>query len=231
MKAMILAAGMGTRLRPITDTVPKALVKVGGKPMLQIILERLKAAGISEITINVHHLGEKIERFLRKNGNFGIKINISREKKILGTGGGMKNARRFLEGKDPFILHNADVYADADFGKMIGFHLKEKPLATLAVRKRKSKSLLLFDRKMELKGIFGVPAENFLSLAFDGIHVVSPEIFGRMKENGFFSIIDVYLRLAREGGKIKGFRNDGCPWHDIGSAKKLEKLNSILKKK
>jgi NDP-sugar pyrophosphorylase family protein len=233
MKAMILAAGLGTRLRPLTDDRPKALVTVAGRTMLEIALARLRRFGVSEVIVNTHHYAEKIREYLAAIGNFGMRIEVSHEEELLDTGGGLKKAAWFfLEGKDPedstlapFILHNVDVISTIDLARMAEFHAEQKSLATLAVMDRETSRYLLFDEKGLLcgrrKGCDGEPemaraAQNVRALAFCGIHVISPRIFSLMTEAGVFSIIDAYLRTAALGEKIAGFQADGAYWRDLG---------------
>jgi len=159
MKAMILAAGLGTRLRPLTDDRPKALVEVGGRTLLEITLSRLRAFGVREVIINVHHFADMIVDYLKANNNFGMRIEISREEVLLDTGGGLKKAATFLKysgghsGKDaPFILHNVDVLSTIDIGRMRQFHHETQALATLAVQERETSRYLLFDEQRQLCG-------------------------------------------------------------------------------
>ncbi len=220
MKAMILAAGLGTRLRPLTDDRPKALVNVAGQTMLEITLRRLRSFGVNEAIVNVHHFADIVIDYLKANANFGMRIEISREPVLLDTGGGLKNAGWFfLESAasmdEPFILHNVDVISTIDLGRMIEFHTEHHALATLAVQQRQTSRYLLFDEQDLLSGrrVEGVedrqaelvrPAAEVQSLAFSGIHVISPHLFAKMREEGAFSIIDAYLRLARSGRKDRG---------------------------
>lgn len=230
MKAMILAAGLGTRLRPLTDERPKALVEVGGRTLLEIALMRLCSFGVNEVIVNVHHHAEKIVDYLKARNNFGMRIEVSREEKLLDTGGGLKKAADFfLDGggdlREPFILHNVDVLSTVDLGRMVCFHSEYEALATLAVQERESARQLLFDEQGILCGRrIGRDAEAELvraaakmkALAFCGIHVISPRIFAKMEEEGKFSIIAAYLRLAAQGEKILAFRADGSYWRDLG---------------
>lgn len=220
MRAMVFAAGVGSRLRPLTDDTPKALVEIAGTPMLEIVIRRLLKFGVDAIVVNVHHHPEKIESFLRSKRNFGIRIDVSREEtERLETGGGLKKAASFFSGGAPFFAHNVDVLCDADLGGMLAAHSKKKALATLAVRDRPSSRRLLFDAGGRLAGRepgAGTP------LGFDGIHVISPAIFSKMTEAGVFSITDVYLRLAAAGERIMAYRTDGSYWRDIGGMDKLE---------
>jgi mannose-1-phosphate guanylyltransferase len=226
MKAMILAAGLGTRLRPLTDHRPKALVEVAGRTLLEITLARLRTFGISDVIINVHYFADMILKYLQKNDNFGMRIEISREEVLLDTGGGLKKAAYFFrEQSEPFILHNVDVISTIDLGRMVQFHTENKALATLAVQDRKTSRYLLFDEARQLCGRRSGGDEKtelvrssqpVQALAFSGIHVISPRIFSMMSEEGVFSIIQSYLRLAAQGEKILGFRVDEYYWRDLG---------------
>jgi NDP-sugar pyrophosphorylase family protein len=225
---MILAAGLGTRLRPLTDDRPKALVEVGGRTMLQMTLERLRVFGVSEVIVNIHHYAEMIEEYLEANGNFGMRIEVSREEMLLDTGGGLKKAASFfLEsgGQGPFILHNVDVISMIDLERMMRSHSDSDALATLAVQDRETSRYLLFDEQGQLCGRradrdglaqMARPATTTTALAFSGIHILSPRIFSKMTEEGAFSIIDAYLHLAAQGEKIAAFRADEFYWRDLG---------------
>ncbi len=223
MKAMVFAAGLGTRLRPLTDTLPKALVDINGVPMLELVLRRLAAAGVKEFIINTHCFHEKIEAFLRER-NFGYKIELSREEYLpLETGGGLKKAAAFFSDGKPFFAYNSDVYSEMDLAGLYAAHAASGALATLAVRDRLSKRRLLFDAGMTLKGREGEAAASGLNpFAFSGIQVLSPEIFPKITEDGVFSITGVYLRLAEAGAKIKGFEDKSKFWCDIGDLERLE---------
>jgi NDP-sugar pyrophosphorylase family protein len=226
MKAMILAAGLGTRLRPLTDDRPKALVEVAGRTLLEIALARLRGCGVSEVIVNAHHFAEMIADYLKAHDNFGMRIEISRECDLLDTGGGLKKAAHFFtDSNEPFILHNVDVISTIDLGRMMRFLAERNALATLAVQERDSSRQLLFDEHGLLCGRRAGrdaeaelvrPAAGTQELAFSGIHVISPRIFVMMSEEGAFSIIDVYLRLAAQGEKIIAFRADDCYWRDLG---------------
>ena len=226
MKAMILAAGLGTRLRPLTDHRPKALVEVAGRTLLEITLARLRTFGISDVIINVHYLADMILEYLQKRDNFGMHIEVSREDVLLDTGGGLKKAAHFFrEESEPFILHNVDVISTIDLGRMVQFHIENQALATLAVQDRKTSRYLLFDEARQLCGRRSGSDEKTelvrsskqaQALAFSGIHVISPRILSMMSEEGAFSIIQSYLRLAAQGEKILGFRADEYYWRDLG---------------
>jgi NDP-sugar pyrophosphorylase family protein len=229
MKAMILAAGLGTRLRPLTSDRPKALVEVGGRTLLDITLSRLSGFGVREVIINVHHFAEMIEAYLKTKNNLGLRIEISREEVLLDTGGGLKKAGHFFHDnsgtEEPFILHNVDVISNIDFTQMLKFHAEKKALATLAVQVRPTSRYLLFDESLQLCGRQSGregqpelvrPSQHPQQLAFSGIHVISPRFLKMMTEQGAFSIIDTYLRLAGQGEKILGFRADEYYWRDLG---------------
>jgi NDP-sugar pyrophosphorylase family protein len=230
MKAMILAAGLGTRLRPLTNDRPKALVEVGGRTLLEITLARLQEFGVREVIVNVHHYADMVVEFLKARSNFGMRIEISQEEALLDTGGGLKKAAWFfLEDScgtnQPFILHNVDVISTIDVEAMVEFHKEQGALATLAVQDRETSRYLLFDRENRLcgrrMGVEGKPevvrtAEHVQPRAFSGIHVISPQIFSEMREEGAFSIIANYLRNAAQGENIVAFHADKYYWRDLG---------------
>jgi NDP-sugar pyrophosphorylase family protein len=221
MKAMVLAAGLGTRLRPITNTRPKALVELGGRTLLEITLSRLKSFGVRDVIVNVHHFADMVVDYLNANQSFGIHIEISREDVLLDTGGGLKKAGWFF-GTNPdeaFILHNVDVISTIDLARMVQFHIDNRALATLAVHDRKTSRPLLFDDQLRLCG----RAEPGSGLAFSGIHVISPRIFDLIEEDGVFSIVNSYLNLAKRGEKIVAFRADEYRWRDLGKPEDLMK--------
>jgi NDP-sugar pyrophosphorylase family protein len=229
MKAMVLAAGLGTRLRPLTNDRPKALVEVAGRTLLEITLRRLASFGIRNVIVNVHHFADLVEDYLKKNNNFGMHVEVSLEDDLLlDTGGGLNKAAWFFvqgrEAQEPFLLHNVDVISTIDFSRILQFHRDNKALATLAVQERESSRHLLFDEHGRLCGRqTGSDAPEIVSharettpLAFSGVHLVSPELLGMISEKGAFSIITTYLRLAREGHKILAFRADEYYWRDLG---------------
>jgi mannose-1-phosphate guanylyltransferase len=218
MKAMVLAAGLGTRLRPITNTRPKALVEVGGQTLLEITLLRLKAYGVRDVIINVHHFTNMIVEYLKAHDNFGLYVEISREEVLLDTGGGLKKAGWFFESNldEPFILHNVDVISSIDLQRMLAFHNEHRPLATLAVQKRKTSRYLLFDDVGRLCGRSSAPDPRFASLGFAGIHVISPRLLSMMPHEEIFSIIAAYVDIAARGEKILAFPADEYSWKDMG---------------
>jgi NDP-sugar pyrophosphorylase family protein len=240
MKAMVLAAGLGTRLRPLTDDRPKALVEVAGRTLLEITLTRLKSFGVSEAIVNVHHFSDMVIAYLKANDNFRMRIELSREDVLLDTGGGLKKAAWFFRessgnGEEAFLLHNVDVLSSIDLAAMLRSHMESQSLVTIAVQKRHSSRQLLFHEHGILCGrIAGRerdqeivrPSRQVEPLAFCGLHVVSPRLFALMTEDGAFSIIDTYLRLASQGEKISAFRADQYYWRDLG---KLESLRMAAK--
>ncbi len=207
MKAMIFAAGLGTRLRPLTDTIPKALVPVAGKPLLQHIIEKLKEAGVNEMIINLHHLPDQIIDFIEANHRFGIRIEFSDEREqLLDTGGAIKKASWFFDDDQPFFIHNVDILSNIDFQKLLIHHQENNSIATLVCSERETSRYLLFDESNHLKGWINEktgeiksPVPNFnpfhhQKLAFSGIHVLQPAIFTPMQHwPDTFSIIDFYL--------------------------------------
>jgi NDP-sugar pyrophosphorylase family protein len=244
MKAMILAAGLGTRLRPLTDNRPKALVEVAGYTLLEITLRRLQQFGIREVIVNVHHFADMVVDYLKRNANFGMRIEMSREEVLLDTGGGLKKvAWFFLEDSrssdEPFILHNVDVLSTIDIDRMVKFHRQNQALATLAMQERQTSRYLLFDGRNQLCGRRARrdqrdeivrPSAETQALAFSGVHVISPRMLTRLTEDGAFSIITPYLRLAGEGEKILGFRADEYYWRDLGKPENLERAAEDMKR-
>ena len=236
MKAMIFAAGLGTRLRPLTDTCPKALVKINGIPLLEIAIKRLIRYGFAEIIINIHHFGEQVLQFLADNKNFGVTIKISDERaRLLETGGALKKARHLLE-DEPFLVCNADVLTNMDLKTFYETHCQSNALATLAVRKRKTSRYLQFDDKNILTGWKNVKtaetktsrvAKTTVDWAFSGIHVIHPDIFDYMPTTQKFSIIDVYLQAAKER-IIKAYPHDENIWLDVGKIDSLPQAEKLL---
>lgn len=253
MKAMIFAAGLGTRLRPMTNDIPKALVKIGDKPLLQIVIEHLISFGIHEIVINVHYLAEKIEQFLKANQNFGISISISNESDLLlDTGGGLLKAKDFfVNDKNPFLVCNADIFTNINIDKLLNQHKNNNSLATLAVRERNSSRYLLFDDEGILFGWENTKTEQFIiprkspkkyiqnehgddvlvqhalhEFAFSGYHIIEPEIFNHITRSGIFSMTDWYLDLCKDN-IIKNYIHNNDVWIDIGTIEKVEEADKI----
>jgi NDP-sugar pyrophosphorylase family protein len=229
---MVLAAGVGSRLKPLTDDIPKALIEIGGRPLIEIVLRRLAAAGVRDVIVNVFHHADRLADFLHSWSDPSLRIEISREQDLLDTGGGLKKAGPFLAGGKPFFLHNADVVSGVDLGRLYAAHGASGALATLSVRERAGSRKLLFDGQGRLSGWenaatgehiwAAAPVEPVARLGFDGIQVVSPDIFDRLSEEGAFSLTRAYLRLAGLGARVMALRADECFWADIGSAAKLD---------
>ena len=241
MKAMIFAAGLGTRLKPLTDRIPKALVPVNGIPMLQHVILKLKQAGFTEIVINIHHFGEQIISFLQAHQNFGITVRISDEREeLLDTGGGIKKAIPFFSGNEPFLVHNVDILSDIDLKVLYAHHLHTANEATLLASQRSTSRYLLFDHQARLcgwvykstqqtkpKGFTYRPGE-YEEYAFSGIHVISPSLL-RLMDEGAFSIMDFYLQNCRRV-LIGGYFVPGLRIIDIGKPEALEQANLLLGK-
>lgn len=242
MKAMIFAAGLGTRLKPLTDHMPKALVPVAGRPMLEHVILKLKAAGFNELVINIHHFGEQILDFLRANQNFGLTIHISDERDcLLDTGGGIRKAEPFFRGNEPFLIHNVDILSDTDLKALYEYHRQSGNDATLLASRRKTIRYLLFDDEKRLCGWinkdtlqtkpegFAYNPEHHHEYAFSGIHVISPSLFHYMDERwtGKFSIMDFYLQTCREA-RIGGRLPNTLRLIDIGKPKTLTQAEKFL---
>ncbi|MBK7173449.1 MAG: nucleotidyltransferase family protein [Bacteroidales bacterium] len=239
MKAMIFAAGLGTRLHPFTEKQPKALVKVGNTTMLELVIHQLKHAGVTDIIINVHHFADQLIDFIKANNNFDLHIEVSEEREeLLDTGGGLKKASWFFSDDKPFILHNVDVLSNVNLNQLLQFHKNNKALVTLAVSERTSSRYFLFDNAMKLSGwentrtnqeiIVDSKAGNLHRYAFSGIHIIDPSIFGMIQEAGRFSLIDLYLRLAGNN-LIQGIAHDAGDWIDMGKPADLEKAALLIR--
>jgi len=309
MKAMVLAAGLGTRLRPLTHDRPKALVEIGGRTLIEITLAWLRDFGIRDVVINAHHFAEKLVEYLEAHDNFGMRIEISREDVLLDTGGGLKKAAHFFmagankakptakllhptepkagsagapvrsarqpgtavptrapavqASEEPIVIHNVDVISRIDLTRMAEAHTASQALATLAVQDRPTSRYLIFDEQLQLCGrrierkakeeiakkattgigrnareeiVRGATEEmvrkpqHAQALAFAGIHIVSPRLLPKLTEQGAFSIITSYLRLAGQGEKILGFRADEYYWRDVGRREDLKRAEQELAK-
>jgi NDP-sugar pyrophosphorylase family protein len=239
MKAMILAAGLGTRLKPFTTERPKALVEVEGKPLIAYTLEKFIAAGINEVVVNVHHFADMIEEYLAKN-NFGVKIHISDERnRLLETGGGIIKAMPFLNGEESFLVHNVDILSNIDLRKLIEFHYQSCALVTLAVGKRESSRHFLFDNSMRLSGwrnnltgkeiITAKDRKDITPFAFAGIHIINPNFFQLVHSHGPFSIVDAYLSLCNNN-LINGYDASSNFVVDVGKPNNIEIATEFAKK-
>lgn len=241
MEAMILAAGLGTRLRPLTYEIPKALVPIGGVPMLEHVARRLIDAGARRLIINVHHHADQVIRFLEERNHFGVEIDVSVEPDTaLETGGGLKHAAPFFDKEAPFVMHNSDIYTTIDVREVYAAHDETDVLATLAVRKAETNRYLVFDAVDNLCGygdregnehVVREPTGETRHLDFCGVQVISPRIFGLMTETGIFSIMNTYLRLSKAGERIKPHRVDDALWIDIGRPERLEEARAAYRKR
>ena len=235
---MILAAGLGTRLKPFTDSNPKALAVVNGKTILQRNIEFLAGFDITDLIINVHHFANELIEFLKANKNFGSTITISDESdEVLETGGGLKKARWFFEEeRAPFVLMNVDVLTDIHLRTMIEQHNKLKPMATIAVTNRHTSRYFLFDEVNYLVGWKNIKtgeqkisreASGYIQKAFSGIHVLCPKIFSSMHLEGKFSMVDLYLDLAASH-TIMAFDHNNSKFVDVGKPESIEQAEKLF---
>jgi NDP-sugar pyrophosphorylase family protein len=242
MKAMIFAAGLGSRLKPLTDSIPKALVPIAGKPLLEHVIIKLKDAGFDEIMVNVHHFADQIIEFLQSKNNFGIRIEISDERdELMETGGGIKKAAWFFDDGKPFLVHNVDILSNVDLRDMYQQALKNNPMASLLVSQRDTFRYLLFDETNKLQGWINEktgetksPLEDFVpthyhKFAFGGVHIISPEIFNYMNGQwkGKFSIMDFYLAVC-DKVSIRAYAPTNLKLVDVGKIDTIEKAENFL---
>jgi NDP-sugar pyrophosphorylase family protein len=238
-KAMIFAAGLGTRFKPWTDHHPKALAPVNGKSLLQRNIEYLQQFGIRDVVVNVHHFADQITDALAASNGWGSRITISDERdEVLETGGGLKKARHWLE-EAPFLVMNVDILTDMDLGAMIRDHFEHRPLATLAVTGRATSRYFLFDEQDQLRGWRNVKTGQerwaggasypgaVIEKAFSGIHVIDPAVFGLMKQEGKISIVDVYLDIAASHA-VRGFDHSSSKLIDVGKPEAAEMASKLF---
>ncbi|NLP11198.1 nucleotidyltransferase family protein [bacterium] len=233
MKAMILAAGYGSRLRPLTNTCPKALLTVSGRPLLSIVLDRLVGAGCTEVVINVHHLARPIIAFLRQRTWPNLKIMISVEEQLLDTGGALVRMMDLSTGDDPVLVHNVDVLTDLDLTQIIKEHRHRCAEVTLAVQTRPTSRPLVFNDRLQLLGrpkawSADMESTGQRTFAFNGIHVFNPTVLRGILPHPFSSI-EHYIRLAQEGHPVLGFVMDGWYWRDLGKPEDLEQAESDVR--
>ena len=231
MKAMIFAAGVGSRLKELTRATPKCLMEVGGKTMLERVVDRLKGVGVTAVAINTHHHAEQVTDFIKSRGYFGIEVIISHEPVLLDTGGGLRKVASFFAGEEPFLVHNADIYSDLDLARLVEVHRSKNAVGTLAVMKRPSKRGLYVDSQHHLIGWTQEekPAPEEAALySFCGISVASHEVFSHMPREGAFSIISSYLFAARATNRVYGELVTGVDWTDIGTPEQLEALRGRI---
>ena len=239
MQAMLFSAGYGSRLKPLTDSMPKALVEVGNKPLIQWNIEKLIREGCTNLVVNVHHFPDMIIDFLQRNDNFGITIHVSDEREqLLDTGGGLWKAAVFFDLDEPVVCHNVDILSNLSLNDLIRFHSQNRALATVAVRNRHTQRYLVFDQNMQLSGWINhesgetrswriAEGQPYSKMAFSGIHVVSPEIFRLPGREGKFSIIDSYLELSANY-KILGYPDTSSIWQDVGKPNQLAQAGDLL---
>ena len=231
MKAMIFAAGVGSRLKELTRATPKCLMEVGGKTMLERVVDRLKGVGVTAVAINTHHHAEQVTDFIKSRGYFGIEVIISHEPVLLDTGGGLLKVAPFFAGEEAFLVHNADIYSDIDLARLVEVHRSKNAVGTLAVMKRPSKRGLYVDSQHHLIGWTQEekPAPEEATLySFCGISVASHDIFSHMPGEGAFSIISSYLSAARATNRVYGELVTGVDWTDIGTPEQLEALRGRI---
>jgi len=241
MQALLLCAGLGSRMKHLTEDKPKALVPVNGKPLLAWNLEKLKAAGFTRVVVNVHHFAEQILGYLKDQDNFGLEIHISDERsQLLDTGGAVKKAISYLDSSEPLLIHNVDIITDIDLPKMMETHIAGDQIATLAVRSRKTSRYLMFEEdtmhltgwtnivtnEVKLSRITTMMVANF---GFSGVHIVSSDLFDYFPEIDSFSMIDVYLKAAKLKN-ILAYPHDDDIWLDVGKPENIEPAERALEK-
>ena len=243
MQAMIFAAGLGTRLKPLTDRIPKALVRVGGEPLLKRVIFQLKDAGFTRIVVNVHHFSCQIIDYLRDNDNFGLDIRISDEtEKLLETGGGIKKAYPLFDPSEPILIHNVDILSNVNLSKFYGLEAKSTIAARLLVSERKTNRYLLFDDTMRLVGWTNIETgevkspypnldpKKYKMYAFSGIHMVAPSLFPLMDdEPDRFPIMDFYLKHC-DKVRIEGYVKSDLMLMDVGKQETLKEAEKFLLK-
>jgi mannose-1-phosphate guanylyltransferase len=226
MKAMILAAGEGTRLRPLTEVCPKALVPVANKPVLDRLITLLISHGVDEIIVNAHHHYQMVVDYLKGGNEFGVRVVVRVEKEILGTGGGIKNTRDFWD-QNPFIVINGDILTDIDLQKVYDYHLRRDNLLTLVLHDFPVHNKIMVDGDMN---ILAIERDTNVSgaLAFTGIQVINPEVLELMPENTNYSIVQCYKKLIHEARPIRGYRGTGHSWIDIGTITDYLRSNRLF---
>lgn len=234
---MILAAGLGTRLKNLTQNSPKALINIKNKSLLEILITKLKSQGINKVIINVYHHSQQIIDYVNSNNKFGIEVEFSQEDTLLDTGGGLKKASWFFDDNQPFLLHNVDVISNINISQMLKFHKTNKAIATIAIRSRKTSRYFLFDSNTKLCGwkneasgqqkIVKDSLQKLLPFSFMGIHIISPKVFKLFPEKEKFSIVDFYLGIAKEN-KLMGFQADKFSWIDCGRPENLMEAEKYI---
>lgn len=235
---MILAAGLGTRLRELSAATPKCLLTAGGKTLLEHVILRLKAAGVAEVVINLHHLADQVEAFVRARQNFGLEVHFSSEEQLLGTGGGINKARAFLDGQECFWVHNADVYSEFDLGQLWQAHSRQPALATLAVRPCDTAQYLSLAADGRLIGWVNTSSGNQRAVpgaseaqrvTFTGVHVAEPAVFQYLQRyHAACSVFTPYLDAAAEGERIQAYSIGTAYWMDVGTPERLAQLRARI---
>lgn len=238
MKAMLFAAGLGTRLKPETNNKPKALVEIGGKTLLQHAIEKLKNEGISEVVVNVHHFSDLMKSYLKEH-DFGIPVTISDEtNELLETGGGLKKAAPLLENDEPVVLYNVDILSSVNLNDVLQYHNQKNALATLVVRDRETQRYFKFNREKRLVGWVNkktgetkvsLPCDfgEAISMAFSGIQVIRPEILKLLPDEKRFSVTTWYLDLAKNHF-ILGYFDSSELWMDVGKPEQLAEARKLF---
>lgn len=238
MKAIILAAGLGSRLKELTSEKPKALIEVNGMTMLEIVIKKLSGIGITDFLVNIHHHGQKVIDYLLANDNFGMNITISDEREeLLDTGGAILKATDFIKGHKPVLIHNVDIISDVDLNNLVESHNKNIGIATLCVRKRNSTRGLLFNDEMQLTGWTNIEKNEFKWVsnhrtpyeiyAFSGIYIIEPHFTDLITQTGKFSIINTWLEVAKNN-KIYGYIDKSPRWHDLGTIEKIKNAENEI---
>lgn len=238
MRAMILAAGLGTRLKPLTDSTPKALIKIKNDTLLELQINKLKSEGFDQIIVNVHHFSEQIKNYLEQNNFFNCKIEISYESDLLlDTGGGLKKAAHFFSDGKPFLVYNVDILSNIKLEKLMEFHIKSSSVATLAVQERESSRKFLFDDNKFLCGwmnektgdkiISRESQKDLRPLSFSGVQIIDPKIFKYFPDKIIFSLVDLYLAAAKHE-KIIGYVHNQDEWIDLGKVENIRKAESFF---
>jgi N-acetyl-alpha-D-muramate 1-phosphate uridylyltransferase len=237
IKAMIFAAGLGTRFKPWTDHHPKALAVINGKSLLQRNIEYLQTQGITDVVVNVHHFAEQIVEAVAQNRGWGSQVTISDETDaVLETGGGLVKARPLLDGDGPFVTINADILTDFKIADLLAFHQQQKALISFAVSERTTSRYFLFDDDNRLSGWANTqtgeekivrPANNLRRMAYSCVVVFEPDVFPLIRQTGKFSLTEMYLDLAPEH-KIMGFPHSGDRWMDVGKTESVKKAEALF---
>jgi NDP-sugar pyrophosphorylase family protein len=239
MRAMILAAGLGTRLKPLTESTPKALVKINNHTLLELQIKKLKAEGFDNIVINVHHFADMIKDYLKQNNYFNCYIEISDESEnLLDTGGGLKKAAYFFSDGKPFLVYNVDILSNIDLSELVKAHRSLPSIATLAVQNRESSRKFLFDNELTLSGwmneksceqiITKESQTKLLPFSFSGIQILDPKIFKYFPDKDVFSLVELYLNISLKE-KIIGYVHNQDEWVDVGKVENIKKAESFFK--